>query len=212
MLKNSLSKLLEAGVDEAGRGALAGSVFAAAVILPPRFYHGRLDDSKRLTERRRNQMRKIIIENAIAYSVAEVPAERIDETNILQATFEAMNKAVAGLGVRPKILAIDGPYFKTESDIAYNCIIRGDAKYANIAAASILAKTARDDQMKLLGIKYPEYNWKQNKGYATFEHRQAIIKHGVTPYHRRSFTGVKEYIYIANNFPELFAEDDLTDQ
>lgn len=194
MLKNNLSKKIEAGVDEAGRGPIAGSVFAAAVILPPRFFDPTLDDSKRLNSKKRYALREVICREAVAWAVAEVSPSRIDEINILQATMEAMNEAIAKLLVKPDRLLIDGPYFKTTSGIEYQCIIGGDGKFASIAAASVLAKTFRDDQMMMLNEQYPEYNWAQNKGYPTLGHREAILKYGITPYHRRTFASVMEFI------------------
>lgn len=188
MLENCYQhELLEAGCDEAGRGCLAGSVFAAAVILPKDFHHPLLNDSKQLTERRRNMLREIIEREAVAWAVAEVTAERIDEINILRASFEGMNIAVANLQVAAQFLLIDGNRFYPASDIPYKCIVKGDGKYANIAAASVLAKTHRDEYMMRLHEEYPQYGWDRNKGYPTREHRQAIREHGLTPYHRLSF-------------------------
>lgn len=188
MLENCYQhELLEAGCDEAGRGCLAGSVFAAAVILPKDFHHPLLNDSKQLTERRRNMLREIIEREAVAWAVAEVTAERIDEINILRASFEGMNIAVANLQVAAQFLLIDGNRFYPASDIPYKCIVKGDGKYANIAAASVLAKTHRDEYMMRLHEEYPQYGWDRNKGYPTKEHRLAIREHGLTPYHRLSF-------------------------
>lgn len=181
------TKLLEAGCDEAGRGCLAGSVFAAAVILPPDFYHPLLNDSKQMTERRREQLRVIIEREALAWSVQEVTAERIDKINILNASIEGMNMAVKALGVRPEYIVIDGNRFHTDLDIPWKTIVKGDGKYANIAAASVLAKTHRDEYMMRLAEEYPMYGWAKNKGYPTREHRLAIREHGMTPYHRLSF-------------------------
>ena len=188
MLENSYqTELLEAGCDEAGRGCLAGSVFAAAVILPPDFYHPLLNDSKQMTERQRNTLRPIIEREALAWAVAEVTAERIDEINILKASFEGMNIAVSKLSLKPEFLAIDGNRFYPASDIPYRCIVKGDGKYANIAAASVLAKTHRDEYMMRLHEEFEQYGWDRNKGYPTREHRLAIREHGLTPYHRLSF-------------------------
>lgn len=188
MLENCYqTKLLEAGCDEAGRGCLAGSVFAAAVILPPDFYHPLLNDSKQMTERRREQLRVIIEREALAWSVQEVTAERIDKINILNASIEGMNMAVRALGVRPEYIVIDGNRFHTDLDIPWKTIVKGDGKYANIAAASVLAKTHRDEYMMRLAEEYPMYGWAKNKGYPTREHRLAIREHGMTPYHRLSF-------------------------
>ena len=188
MLTNSFqTTLLEAGCDEAGRGCLAGSVFAAAVILPPDFHHPLLNDSKQMTERQRNLLREVIESEALAWSVQEVTAARIDEINILNASIEGMNRAVEALSLRPGFLAIDGNRFKSQLGIPFECVVKGDAKYANIAAASVLAKTHRDEYMIRLHDEYPHYNWKSNKGYPTRDHRLAIREWGLSPYHRLSF-------------------------
>ena len=188
MLENSYQQeLLEAGCDEAGRGCLAGSVFAAAVILPPDFYHPLLNDSKQMTERARNILREIIEREAVAWAVAEVTAARIDEINILKASIEGMNIAAANLKVAAEFLAIDGNRFTSHSGLPFKCIVKGDGKYANIAAASVLAKTHRDEYMWRLHEEYPHYGWDRNKGYPTKEHRLAIREYGLTPYHRMSF-------------------------
>lgn len=188
MLENSYqTELLEAGCDEAGRGCLAGSVFAAAVILPPDFYHPLLNDSKQMTERQRNLLRPIIEREAVAWAVAEITAARIDEINILKASIEGMNIAAANLKVAPEFLAIDGNRFISHNGLPYKCIVKGDGKYANIAAASVLAKTHRDEYMMRLHEEYPNYGWDRNKGYPTKEHRLAIREYGLTPYHRLSF-------------------------
>ena len=188
MLENSYqTELLEAGCDEAGRGCLAGSVFAAAVILPPDFYHPLLNDSKQMTERQRNLLRPIIEREAVAWAVAEVTAARIDEINILKASIEGMNIAAANLKVAPQFLAIDGNHFISHNGLPYKCIVKGDGKYANIAAASVLAKTHRDEYMMRLHEEFPNYGWNRNKGYPTKEHRLAIREYGLTPYHRLSF-------------------------
>ncbi len=188
MLPNSFQcELREAGCDEAGRGCLAGSVFAAAVILPPDFHHPWLNDSKQMTERRRNELRSIIEREALAWSVMEVSAERIDKINILNASIEGMNLAIKDLSLVPEFLVIDGNRFHTDLDIPYRTIVKGDGKYANIAAASVLAKTHRDEYMMRLDAEYPMYGWAKNKGYPTREHRFAIREHGLTPYHRLSF-------------------------
>lgn len=192
MLEESFQSLvLEAGCDEAGRGPLAGSLFAAAVILPKGFYHPLLNDSKKMTERSRNKLREIIERDAVAWAVAEVTAERIDEINILNAAFEGMSIAVNSLTTRPEFLLIDGPMFRTKLDIPYRCMVKGDARFANIAAASVLAKTYRDRYMEQLDKEYPEYGWAKNKGYPTKQHRQAIAEYGMTPHHRKTFNGVK---------------------
>lgn len=188
MLENSYqTELLEAGCDEAGRGCLAGSVFAAAVILPPDFYHPLLNDSKQMTERQRDLLRPIIEREAVAWAVAEITASRIDEINILRASIEGMNVAAANLEVTPQFLAIDGNRFISHNGLPYKCIVKGDGKYANIAAASVLAKTHRDEYMLRLHDEYPNYGWDRNKGYPTKEHRMAIREYGLTPYHRLSF-------------------------
>ena len=188
MLENSYQiELLEAGCDEAGRGCLAGSVFAAAVILPPDFYHPLLNDSKQMTERQRNLLRPIIEREAVAWAVAEITAARIDEINILKASIEGMNVAAASLKVAPQFLAIDGNRFISHNGLPYKCIVKGDGKYANIAAASVLAKTHRDEYMMRLHEEFPNYGWDRNKGYPTKEHRLAIREYGLTPYHRLSF-------------------------
>jgi len=177
----------EAGCDEAGRGCLAGPVFAAAVILPPDFHDDRLNDSKQMTARNRDLLREVIEREAIAWAVEAVAAARIDEINILNASFEGMSLAVGRLHVRPAFLAIDGNRFQTQLDIPYRCIVKGDGKYADIAAASVLAKTHRDEYMCRLAEEYPQYGWQRNKGYPTREHRSAIREHGLTPYHRLTF-------------------------
>ena len=188
MLENSYQQeLLEAGCDEAGRGCLAGSVFAAAVILPPDFYHPLLNDSKQMTERARNILREVIEREAVAWAVAEVTASRIDEINILKASIEGMNIAAANLKVAAEFLAIDGNRFVSHTGLPFKCIVKGDGKYANIAAASVLAKTHRDEYMLRLHEEYPHYGWDRNKGYPTREHRLAIREYGLTPYHRMSF-------------------------
>ncbi|MBQ8863278.1 MAG: ribonuclease HII [Rikenellaceae bacterium] len=194
MLSNSMhSTILEAGLDEAGRGCLAGPVFAAAVILPHDFHHPLLNDSKQMTERARNLLRTIIEREAVAWAVVEVSPQRIDQINILNASIEGMNLAVERLGVRPEHLLVDGNRFHTSLDIPYTCVVKGDATYANIAAASVLAKTHRDECMIRLAEEFPEYGWKRNKGYPTLEHRKAILEHGITPHHRRSFsTGAEQ--------------------
>lgn len=188
MLETSYQKeLIEAGCDEAGRGCLAGAVFAAAVILPPDFSHPLLNDSKKMTERNRNLLREIIEREALAWAVVAVEPKRIDEINILNASFEGMTLAVEQLAIRPQLLSIDGNKFWSHLDIPHNCIVKGDGKYANIAAASVLAKTHRDEYMMRLHEEYPAYGWKSNKGYPTREHRLAVREHGMTPYHRLSF-------------------------
>ena len=180
-------ELLEAGCDEAGRGCLAGPVFAAAVILPPDFSDPLLDDSKRMTERNRDRLREVIEREAVAWAVEAVSPARIDEINILNASFEGMSLAVARLAPQPGFLAIDGNRFRSTLEIPFCCIVKGDGKYADIAAASVLAKTHRDEYMRRLADEYPEYGWRTNKGDPTREHRLAVREFGVTPYHRLTF-------------------------
>lgn len=180
-------KGLEAGCDEAGRGCLAGPVFAAAVILPRDFYHPLLNDSKKLTAGKRNELKEIIKDKAISWAVAKVFPQTIDKINILNASFRAMHLSINRLGIKPSHLLIDGNRFQSYKGISYSCIIKGDGLYASIAAASILAKTHRDEYMRKLHRKYPEYSWIDNKGYPTEVHRQAIKQHGPTEYHRMSF-------------------------
>lgn len=180
-------KLLEAGCDEAGRGCLAGPVFAAAVILPSDFFHPLLNDSKQLKESQRDLLRVIIEKEALTFSVASVDNKEIDHINILKASIKAMHLAIAKLRQDPGLLLIDGNRFIPYRKIPHQCLIKGDAKYASIAAASILAKTYRDAFMKSLHQQFPRYGWDVNKGYPTKIHREAIKKHGNTPYHRLSF-------------------------
>lgn len=181
------SNLIEAGCDEAGRGCLAGSVFAAAVILPSDYDNHVLNDSKQLTRRKRNELREVIMQAAVAWAVGEVSPQEIDEINILRASFLAMHRALDQLKVRPQAIIVDGNRFTPYHDIPYTTIVKGDAKYQSIAAASILAKTFRDDYMDQLAEEYPQYHWESNMGYPTREHRSAIQQYGVTPYHRRSY-------------------------
>ena len=179
--------LIEAGCDEAGRGCIAGPVVAAAVILPRGMDFPEFDDSKKLTEKQREKLRIKVLENAEAYGVGIVSAEEIDEINILNASFLSMHRAIDQLKIRPELLLIDGNRFNKYHDIKHQCIVGGDAKYQAIAAASILAKTTRDHIMQDLDSKYPVYNWKQNKGYPTIEHKNAVAVHGMSPYHRKTF-------------------------
>lgn len=183
---------LEAGCDEAGRGCLSGPVFAASVILPKKFKHPLLDDSKKLTESQRNLLRGIIEKEAICYGVAMMTNHEIDKVNILKASFLSMHKAIDQLTQRPELLLIDGNRFIPYQDIPHECIIKGDGKYLSIAAASVLAKTYRDEFMENLHQKHPEYKWNTNKGYPTIEHRKAIQEFGPTDYHRMSFTLLAE--------------------
>ncbi len=179
--------LIEAGCDEAGRGCIAGPVVAAAVILPRGIDFPEFDDSKKLTEKQREKLRVKVLENAAAYGVGIVSAEEIDEINILNASFLAMHRAIDQLKIRPELLLIDGNRFNKYHDLKHQCIVGGDAKYQSIAAASILAKTTRDHIMEELDTQYPAYNWKQNKGYPTIEHKNAVAEHGMSPYHRKTF-------------------------
>ena len=178
---------IEAGCDEAGRGCLSGPVFAAAVILPKDFSHALLNDSKQLSEKQRYQARIIVEENAIAWALAQVSPEEIDQINILNASFLAMHRAIEQLTPQPESLLIDGNRFKPFQNIPHHCIIKGDGKYRCIAAASILAKTYRDDFMAEIAEQFPQYGWAQNKGYPTVAHRKAIQRFGPTPHHRKSF-------------------------
>ncbi len=194
MLKPSLIQgRLEAGCDEAGRGPLAGPVVAAAVILPPDYRNPLLNDSKQLTARQRDTLRLEIETTALAWAVATVEPEEIDQLNILHASTHAMCLAVQQLTTKPQFLLIDGNRFYNETDIPYQCIVKGDAQYLSIAAASILAKTYRDEIMVKLHEEFPEYGWDRNKGYPTAAHYEAIEKHGVTPHHRRSFNLYRQH-------------------
>ncbi|RLD46196.1 MAG: ribonuclease HII [Bacteroidetes bacterium] len=188
MLKSSFSKdLIEAGCDEAGRGCLAGPVVAAAVILPKNYIHKILNDSKKINEKTRYKLRIEIEKDAIAWAVGIVSNEEIDKINILNASFLAMHRAIEKLNQTPELLLIDGNRFKPYKNIEYNCIVKGDGKYLSIAAASILAKTYRDDIMIELGKEFPQYDWEHNKSYATKKHIEAINKFGQCKYHRKSF-------------------------
>ena len=189
---------IEAGCDEAGRGCLAGSVYAAAVIFPEDYQNDELNDSKQLTDHKRHQLRAIIERDALAWAVGIVTPEEIDKINILNASFLAMHRALDQLSVRPEAIIVDGnrfkPYVERQTDegvaarpLPHTCIVKGDAKYLSIAAASILAKTYRDDYMDRLAEEYPQYDWKSNKGYPTRKHREAIRQYGTTPYHRMSY-------------------------
>lgn len=180
-------ELIEAGCDEAGRGCLAGPVFAAAVILPHDFDHHLLNDSKQLNEETRYQLRTEIEQTAIAHAVGIVDNIEIDAINILNASFLAMHRAIEKLHLKPQFLIIDGNRFNKYNDTPHHCIVEGDAKYFSIAAASILAKTYRDDFMKQIAAEHPEYDWHSNKGYPTIKHREMVLKIGYTPYHRRTF-------------------------
>ena len=177
----------EAGCDEAGRGCLAGPVFAAAVILATDFYHPLLNDSKQLSEKQRDELRVVIEREALAWSVGQASPEEIDRINILNASYLAMHRALNGLSARPEFILVDGNRFRAYTAVPHLCIVKGDGKYASIAAASILAKTYRDAEMVQQAETYPQYDWYTNKGYPTRAHRDAIRRHGLTPLHRRSF-------------------------
>lgn len=190
---------IEAGCDEAGRGCLAGAVYAAAVILPPDFHNDELNDSKQLSERRRYALRPIIEAEAVAWAVGVVTPEEIDRINILKASFLAMHRAIEQLKVRPEHLLIDGNRFTPYPGIGHTTVVKGDGKYLSIAAASVLAKTYRDDYMNRLATEYPEYAWNVNKGYPTKAHREAIRQYGITPYHRKTFRLLPQQLEL---FPE----------
>lgn len=187
LLSNYYEGKVEAGCDEAGRGCLAGSVYAAAVIFPPGYTNEELNDSKQLTDKRRKHLREIIERDALAWAVGIVTPEEIDKINILNASILAMHRALDQLQVRPEAVIVDGNRFKPYQGLPYSTIVKGDAKYLSIAAASILAKTYRDDYMDALAGEYPQYDWLSNKGYPTKKHREAIKMHGITPYHRKSY-------------------------
>lgn len=187
----SMPGVLEAGCDEAGRGCLAGPVFAAAVILPDDFSHPWLNDSKQMSERRRMELREVIMAEAVAWAVASVDAAEIDSMNILNASIEAMHRALAQLSVRPGTIAVDGNRFKPFEDIPHTCFVKGDGRFANIAAASVLAKTSRDLYMLEAHARYPQYAWNVNKAYPTAAHRAAIAEHGPSPLHRMTFKLLK---------------------
>lgn len=180
-------ELIEAGCDEAGRGCLAGPVFAAAVILPRSFSHPMLNDSKKIKEKDRFELRDLIQRESLAYAVASVDHTKIDKINILNASIFAMHLALRQLQIRPGFIIIDGNRFKSFEDIEHQCIVKGDSKYFSIAAASILAKTYRDEYMLSLAADYPQYDWINNKGYPTVKHRNAVISYGLTPFHRKTF-------------------------
>lgn len=197
MLRSFLHKnVLEAGIDEAGRGCYAGPVVAAAVILPPRFKHPLLNDSKQVSPEDREQLRPIIEEKSIAWAVAMVDNNVIDQVNILQATYQAMHLCIQQLSRRPQQLLIDGNRFKPFEDIPYTCIIKGDGLYRSIAAASILAKTHRDEYMRKLHEEFPHYDWINNKGYGTAAHRNAINQHGLCAFHRKSFNIISSQLAL----------------
>lgn len=188
--------ILEAGCDEAGRGCLAGPVAAAAVILPPDFDYGMLNDSKKLSEKQRKELRPLIENEALAWAVEMVSNKEIDKVNILNASFLAMNRAVQKLKVKPDHLLIDGNRFRPQSEIPFTCMVKGDGRFFSIAAASVLAKTWRDEYMEKIHHEFPQFDWKKNKGYPTLKHREAIAKYGVTPYHRLSFRLLNEQLKL----------------
>jgi ribonuclease HII len=187
---------LETGTDEAGRGCLAGPVTAAAVILPAHFENSILNDSKQLSEKAREKLRPIIEEQAVSFAVTHLEPLIIDEINILNASIKAMQESILKLNPKPEYIIVDGNRFKPVADIPYSCIVKGDAKFMSIAAASVLAKTYRDEYMNKIHEEFPMYNWKQNKGYPTQEHREAISKYGVTKYHRMSFRLLPEQLKL----------------
>ncbi|MDL2256718.1 ribonuclease HII [Bacteroidales bacterium OttesenSCG-928-I14] len=193
MLLPYLNKdLLEAGCDEAGRGCLAGAVFAAAVILPPDFHSEILNDSKQMSEKQRDELRPVIEQQALAWAVGIVSPQEIDEINILQASILAMHRAISQLQIKPQHLLVDGNKFKKYESIPHTTVVKGDGKYLSIAAASVLAKTHRDEYMMNLHEQHPHYDWNHNKGYPTPKHRKGIEQYGTTPYHRMSFTLLKK--------------------
>ena len=187
---------IEAGCDEAGRGCLAGPVVAAAVILPEGFSHPLLDDSKKLTEKKRILLREIIEKKSLAWAVAAIPPAVIDEINILNASIMAMHQAIDKLGIRPEFLLVDGHRFHPYPEIDHSCQIRGDGRFASIAAASVMAKTWRDEYMVKIDDEYPFYDWKNNKGYPTARHREGIMEKGISPYHRKSFRLLDDQLKI----------------
>ncbi|WP_308261668.1 ribonuclease HII [Prevotella sp.] len=187
LLPHYYTDLIEAGCDEAGRGCLAGSVYAAAVILPRNYDNPLLNDSKKLSEKKRRELRDMIVRDAVAWAVGVVTPEEIDKINILKASFLAMHRALDQLKVRPEAVIVDGNRFTPYQDLPYTTIVKGDGKYQAIAAASILAKTFRDEYMDRLAEEYPYYDWQKNKGYPTKTHREGIRQHGTTPYHRMSY-------------------------
>ena len=192
MLKSYYKNILEAGTDEAGRGCLAGPVTAAAIILPENFSNTVLNDSKQLSHVQREFLRKILEQEAVSFSVCHVFEKEIDEINILNASFLAMHRALDAMAQTPSFILVDGNRFKPYPNIGHECIIKGDGKYMSIAAASVLAKTYRDEYMAKIHEEFPMYNWKKNKGYPTKEHREAIKQYGLTPYHRKSFRQLPE--------------------
>ena len=198
MLKLNYSGFaLEAGTDEAGRGCLSGPVVAAAVILPANFKHDLLNDSKQISEKKRNQLRPYIEKHALAFGVSFVNQKEVDKINVLQASITGMQRAITQLKIKPEFIIIDGNKFKNYKDIPHQTIVKGDAKFMSIAAASVLAKTYRDEYMEKIHQEFPEYNWKKNKGYPTKEHRNAIREFGITKYHRKTFKLLPEQLKLA---------------
>lgn len=198
LLPNFSGYTLEAGIDEAGRGCLAGPVVAAAVILPIDYSHQLLNDSKQLSKKQREQLREVILQDAVCWAVGEASPAEIDEINILNATYLAMHRAIEGLQHHPEYLLIDGNRFKTDLSTPYSCIVKGDGKYLAIAAASVLAKTHRDDYMCSLAGESEKYGWAHNAGYPTRQHREAIAQYGASPYHRQSFTLLPKQLELFN--------------
>lgn len=188
-LKSKFSEdcLVECGCDEAGRGSLAGPLYAAAVVFPNDYYHDQINDSKQLNRKKRETLRELILRDATAYAVVSISEKEIDQINILNASIKGMNDAVKQLSLQPELLLIDGNRFYSDLGIPYRCIVKGDATFLSIAAASILAKTYRDDFMESIDNEYPMYGWKSNKGYPTAAHQRAILEYGLSPYHRKSF-------------------------
>ncbi|MCF2875469.1 MULTISPECIES: ribonuclease HII [unclassified Tenacibaculum] len=197
MLKLNYSGVsLEAGTDEAGRGCLSGPVVAAAVILPENFQHKFLNDSKQLSEKKRQELRPYIEEHALAYAISFIHQDEVDELNVLQASITGMHRSIEQLLPQPEFIIIDGNKFKPYKEVPHQTIVKGDAKFMSIAAASVLAKTYRDEFMEKIHQEFPQYNWKKNKGYPTKEHRNAIREHGATPYHRKSFKLLPEQLKL----------------
>ena len=196
MLLKLLNVEFETGTDEAGRGCLAGPVTAAAVILPENFKNTFITDSKQLSEKKRNMLKPIIESECVCFGVAHIPPSEIDKINILNASILGMHKAIDQLNIIPNHIIVDGNKFKPYLGIPHQCVVKGDSKYMSIAAASILAKTYRDAYMEKIHEEYPMYNWKQNKGYPTIEHREAIKKHGITKYHRKTFRLLPEQLVL----------------
>lgn len=188
-LKSKFSEdcLVECGCDEAGRGSLAGPLYAAAVVFPNDYYNDQINDSKQLNKKKRETLRELILRDATAYAVVSISEKEIDQINILNASIKGMNDAVKQLSLQPELLLIDGNRFYSDLEIPYQCIVKGDATFLSIAAASILAKTYRDDFMESIDNEYPMYGWKSNKGYPTAAHQRAILEYGLSPYHRKSF-------------------------